>query len=321
MTAWARPLATGRRPRPGPGPVWPASTISCPRCCPRGRPGRIGVAQAFELARLGGNPRARASPSRLRRGVGHPSHPLVVRRLPFPVSPLGGPGRRDGAHRDHQQGAGPRRPVAIVGARFHLKPKAASSRAAMAEILERYEQAEFHADWDVPAARYGDDVARAAGAHRRQRRIDALQAIFMAAAAGSEGSPPLLGTMVTSSSTRPRFESAITAMAAAASFPDATSCHLVIDPTRATLRNDRRLRRRPPTTPSSPPSSETSAVSPVHSTAPRAPSTSGAASRLFRGTSRLAVWLQGTSDVSGPDARAPPTARSTTTCRGGNSRG
>ena len=58
--------------------------------------------------------------------------------------------------------------------------------ATMRNILERFCEAEFHADWDEARARFGDDqtitpsdLARTA----RQRRLDALHAIFLAAAA------------------------------------------------------------------------------------------------------------------------------------------
>ena len=54
----------------------------------------------------------------------------------------------------------------------------------MMAILGRFAEAEFEADWDEARARYGD--AACAGALERtnaQRRVDALEAIFLAAAA------------------------------------------------------------------------------------------------------------------------------------------
>ncbi len=61
----------------------------------------------------------------------------------------------------------------------------------MREILEHFADAEFHADWDEARSRVGDDVTPADLARTAaQRRMDALHAIFLAAAATPPGSKP-----------------------------------------------------------------------------------------------------------------------------------
>jgi hypothetical protein len=108
----------------------------------------------------------------------------------------------DGAHRDHARAHDDRRAfAAFVGGRFHLEATGDNlAGAVISEILERFEQAQFDAEWDRLRDRFGDAASpnlleRTAG----QRRFDALQAIFVAAA-GADGTPgrsrPLVNLVV-----------------------------------------------------------------------------------------------------------------------------
>ena len=202
-----------------------------------------------------------------------------------------------------------------VGAGYTINGQCGVAQgAAMAEILDRFCDTEFHADWERARNRLGDgvtpsDLERTAA----QRRMDALHAIFMAAAAAAPGSKPPepLVTIVVDQTT---FESAVTAMAAGVPLDEVMPP--VVDPHGDAARRST-APSSTPTTPSSPPSSATSAAS--CSTAPRAPSTSAppvdcsAAPHASPCGSRAP-------DVCGPDAGAT-TVRSTTTCRGATTGG
>lgn len=71
---------------------------------------------------------------------------------------------------------------------FHLAAQfGVVQGAAIAEILRRYEQAAFDAEWDELRSRVGDDACTSMLERTNsQRRADALHAIFQAAA-----SPPM----------------------------------------------------------------------------------------------------------------------------------
>ena len=156
-----------------------------PSVVPALRCGRIGVAQAMELARLSANPRARHhlpdSEEVLVTQAGrlwYLDFQTVCRRWEALAD-------ENGAHRDHERARFDRRVHAgIVGTRFHLDAEGdVITGTAMAEILDRFEQAEFHADWDQARQQFGD--AACAGLLERnasQRRFDALHAIFLTAA-------------------------------------------------------------------------------------------------------------------------------------------
>jgi hypothetical protein len=147
--------------------------------------GDVGVAQAAALARLHANPRVRCHLA--------DSETLLVDqagRLPFVDFRIVCDrwlqlADEDGAHRRHDRAHEERNAHAsIVGSRFRLDAAGdVVSGAAMSEILERFCDAEFHADWDSARDRFGDATCaavleRTAG----QRRFDALKAIFFTAA-------------------------------------------------------------------------------------------------------------------------------------------
>ncbi len=91
----------------------------------------------------------------------------------------------DGAHRDHERAHDDRDAViAPVGTEVHLRAHCGTAQGAvLREIFDRFVGAEFHADWDAARAAHGDLVTKALLARTdRQRRADALVAIFTAAA-------------------------------------------------------------------------------------------------------------------------------------------
>ncbi|MFN0089686.1 MAG: DUF222 domain-containing protein [Acidimicrobiales bacterium] len=94
----------------------------------------------------------------------------------------------------------------------------AAQGAAMAEILERFETIELHADWDHARAEHGDHASvehlpRSAG----QRRADAVWAIFNRAAASDGGGScePLVNIVMT----LPEWQHAISQLAGDATPP------------------------------------------------------------------------------------------------------
>ena len=98
----------------------------------------------------------------------------------------------DGAHRDHERAHDDRDAfIAPVGNEVHLRAHCGTTQGAvLREIFDRFLGAEFHADWDAAKATHGDLVTKALLARTdRQRRADALAAIFHAAASTAPGRP------------------------------------------------------------------------------------------------------------------------------------
>ena len=91
----------------------------------------------------------------------------------------------DGAHRDHDHAHAARTARAVaVGDEVFLEGRFGTAQgAAITEVLERFTQAEFDAEWDDLRARLGDDACpHLLERSDRQRRADAVAAIFAAAA-------------------------------------------------------------------------------------------------------------------------------------------
>ena len=91
----------------------------------------------------------------------------------------------DGAHRSAEAAhEGRRAGIAEVGEEIHLRARGGLAQGAvMAEIFERFCDAEFRADWDHTLARYGDAACYALMPRTdAQRRFDAMYAIFERAA-------------------------------------------------------------------------------------------------------------------------------------------
>jgi hypothetical protein len=197
----------------------------------------------------------------------------------------------DGAHRGHDVCHAARH-VAIerFGDGYSIDGRCGVAQGAtMAEIFERFCEAEFHADWDEARQRVGDDVVPSDLARTvTQRRMDALHAIFLAAAAappGSKAPEPVVDIVVDQAT----FEAALTAMATGIPLDDCMPT--VGDPTKRRCETiDGQLVD---------PFDAVVAALVGHVRRVVFDSASctidlGVASRLFRGSSRLAVWLQGT---------------------------
>ena len=91
----------------------------------------------------------------------------------------------DGAHKSHEAAhAGRRVGTAQLDTTFHMTAQwGAVQGAGIGEVLERYERAEFDAEWADLRARVGDDASVSMLERTAtQRRADAIHAIFMAAA-------------------------------------------------------------------------------------------------------------------------------------------
>jgi Domain of unknown function (DUF222) len=155
--------------------------------------GRIGAAQVRELARARANPRVGAG---LVDAV-----PLLVdhgEHLPFEefrvcVQRWEALADVDGTHGDHERAhAGRRAQASIMGHTFYLDAcGGAVDGVAMIQILSRFEQAQFDAEWDELTARVGDEAcATMMERTTAQRRFDALRAIFERAASTAPGARP-----------------------------------------------------------------------------------------------------------------------------------
>jgi hypothetical protein len=153
--------------------------------------GRLGVAQAAELARARANPRcggqlARDAPELLRKALDEPfeSFRTSVRSWENLAD-------EDGAHKSHEAAhAGRRVHLSEVDGTFHLSGQfGAEQGSAIRECLERFAQAEFDAEWDDLRSRFGDDATPSMMERTAaQRRADAFHAIVVKAAS-SDGAP------------------------------------------------------------------------------------------------------------------------------------
>ena len=176
--------------------------------------GSIGVAQVRELARARANPRcgdelADCADVMLDHAESLPFHEfrLLVQRWEAIAD-------ADGADRSHEQAHAARHAsIEPLGHGFTINGDCGVAQgAAMAEILERFADSEFQADWEDARGRVGDDVTAADLARTgAQRRMDVLHAIFLTAAATSPGSkaPDPVVNIVVDQET---FEAALAAM-------------------------------------------------------------------------------------------------------------
>jgi hypothetical protein len=197
----------------------------------------------------------------------------------------------DGAHRSHEQTHAARKAsIEPVGNGFTINGECGVAQgAALRAILDSVADAEFQADWEEARARVGDnvtpsDLLRTAA----QRRMDALHAIFLAAAStppGTKAPEPVVNIVVDQET----FEAAVAAMVTDTPLddfmqppgdPTKRRCETIagdlVDPydavTAAFVGHVRRVVF----------NSQSCTIN------------LGVASRPFRGASRLAVWLQGT---------------------------
>jgi hypothetical protein len=253
--------------------------------------GTVGVAQVRELARARANPRCGKKLAGCADTLLDSAKSLPFDDFRVVVERWEALADADGAHRGHEQTHAARRASIVrIGDGYTINGECGVAQGAtMREILERFCEAEFQADWDEARRRLGDgvtpsDLARSAA----QRRMDALHAIFMAAAAAPAGgkAPEPVVDLVVDQAT---FEAALTAMATGTSLDDCMPP--VGDPTR----------RRCETIDGDLVDPCDAVVAALVGQVRRVVFNSaactinlGVASRLFRGASRLAVWLQGT---------------------------
>ena len=164
-------------------------TANLIRSCDRFRDavmsGEIGVAQAHELGRVFANPRCGSQLVDVAEvmvdnatKLSHHEFRITVRRWEL-LADL------DGAHKTAEAAhEGRRAGIAEVGEEIHLHARGGLAQGAvMTEILERFCDAEFTADWEHTLARYGDAACYALMPRSdSQRRFDAMYAIFERAA-------------------------------------------------------------------------------------------------------------------------------------------
>ncbi len=151
--------------------------------------GELGVAQMHALAQVVGNPRV----------VEHldASEDLLVSQasvLDFDdyvtlLAQWEALADADGAHNDHERAHRDRSAhLSIVGERVYFDATGgAVAGINLKEVFEQFCRTEFLADWDAGVQRYGDEMAvHLMERTDAQRRFDAVQSIFGAAAASGE---------------------------------------------------------------------------------------------------------------------------------------
>ena len=164
--------------------------------------GAVGLAQVAEMARVRANPRcgdefaATVAGGALARAMAKPFVEFRVLCRRWEQLHDG-----DGAGDDHEAAhAGRRVTLAESGGTFWLNGQfGAAQGAALAEVLDRFAQAELESDWAELRERVGDgagasQLARSAG----QRRADALYAMAVRAAGATGGASgaPLVNIVV-----------------------------------------------------------------------------------------------------------------------------
>jgi hypothetical protein len=166
------------------------------------RHGVIGVAQAHELARGFANPRCGTQLVDVAdlmvdnaTKLSHHEFRLTVRRWEMLADMDGAHRTADDAHQDRRAG------IVEVGEEMTVHGRGGLAQGAvMREVLERFCDAEFSADWDATVARYGDAACYTLMPRSdAQRRFDAMYAIFERAAAvdpDSKAAVPLVNWMI-----------------------------------------------------------------------------------------------------------------------------
>lgn len=161
-----------------------------PACHDQLAAGRLGVAQVRELARAHANPRcggqlAAVADELLRSATSH-----IYEVFCRGVRHWERLADADGAHHAHDDAHAARSAgMTAIGETGYLDARVGSAQfAAMKEVFDRFAQAEFEAEWDELRARLGDDACPGMLQRtERQRRADALAAIFERAAAAEPG--------------------------------------------------------------------------------------------------------------------------------------
>jgi hypothetical protein len=256
--------------------------------------GDVGVAQIRELARARANPRCGDAMVVVEELLLADAEHLPFDEFRDQVRGWEQLADVDGSHDDHDLSHENRRAsLESVGEGYQLRGEGGAAQGAvMREILDAFCDTEFHADCDEARRRLGlgpddrlspADLARTA----RQRRWDALYAIFLAAAANPDGPGAGAAPVVDIVVDQTTFEAALTAMIEGRPLAD------VMPPI-----TDTRTRRCQTLdgAPVDPCDAVTAAIiGRVRRVVYGSKSCTidlGAASRLFRGAARLAVLLQ-----------------------------
>jgi hypothetical protein len=165
-----------------------------PACGEALHDGRLGVAQAVELANAAANPRCGDQLADVADVLVHQAAVLPFEDFRTCVRRWEALADSDGAHRSAEAAHERRRASVIeLDGTLHVTATGGPVDAAvMGEIFARFCDAEFATDVAAARARYGDDAPISALARTdAQRRFDALRAIFDAAAtAPIEGRTP-----------------------------------------------------------------------------------------------------------------------------------
>ena len=169
--------------------------------------GEIGVAQAHELGRAFANPRCGIQLVDVAEvmidnatKLSHHEFRITVRRWEMLAD-------MDGAHRSAEAAhEGRRAGIADVGEEIHLHARGGLAQGAvMAEIFERFCDAEFRADWDHTLARYGDAACYCVDAAYAMRSAGSMRCMRSSnAPPPPPPTPRLRCRSSTSSSTSPR---------------------------------------------------------------------------------------------------------------------
>jgi len=160
--------------------------IALPRCGELLAAGELGVAQVHELARAHANPRCGDQLAEVMDELVGFATTLPYETFARVVRHAERLADADGAHRDDDHTHAARRAdVTDVEGTFHVAAVLGSAQGAtVREVFDAYVAAEFAAEWDELRARHGDDACPSLMERsERQRRADALTAIFQATAA------------------------------------------------------------------------------------------------------------------------------------------
>jgi len=145
----------------------------------------LGVAQLHALAAVAANPRVsphldEAEPLLVGQAavLDFDHYSVLLREWEAAADP-------DGAHLDHERAHHEREAsLAQVGVKSYLNAHGgAAAGAQLREVLDAFAHSEFLADWEAGVEQFGDAMSVSKMARtERQRRFDALLAIFLAAA-------------------------------------------------------------------------------------------------------------------------------------------
>ena len=145
----------------------------------------LGVAQLHALAAVAANPRvqphldeAEALLVAQAQVLDFDDYSMVLREWEAAADPDGAHGDHERAHREREAS------IAQIGVKAFLNAHGGAVHGELlSEVLKAFTHSEFLADWEAGLARYGDDMSVSKMERtERQRRFDALVAIFNAAA-------------------------------------------------------------------------------------------------------------------------------------------